>query len=148
MENQINNVCLSFHCPMKWASMEARSTTERFCSQCNLEVTDFTNATKEQFTEKLKTSSGQVCGRFKQSQMNTNYLNRITATLALTTAMACTPEPIVQPLEKPIPFEIGVEEETLMGEIAFPYDSLGEQTYLGAVEIVEDDSVNTQDAKK
>jgi hypothetical protein len=65
MENQINNVCLSFHCPMKWASMEARSTTERFCSQCNLEVTDFTNATKEQFAEKLKTSSGRVCGRFK-----------------------------------------------------------------------------------
>jgi hypothetical protein len=35
-----------------------------------------------------------------------------------------------------------------MGEIAFPYDSLGEQTYLGVVMIVEDDFVNTQDVKK
>jgi hypothetical protein len=128
--------------------MHARSGTERFCSQCNLEVTDFTNATKEQFIEKLKTSSGQVCGRFNPSQMNANYLNRIAATLAFTTALACTPEPITQPLEKPIPFEIGVEEETLLGEIAFPYDSVGEQTYLGLVMMVEDDSVNTQDVKK
>jgi hypothetical protein len=148
MEYPINNVCLSFQCPMKWSSMQARSGTERFCSQCNLEVTDFTNATKEQFIEKLKTSSGQVCGRFKPSQMNANYLNRIAATLALTTALACTPEPITQPLEKPIPFEVGLEEETLMGDVAFPYDSLGEQTYLGVVMIVEDDSVNTQDVKK
>jgi hypothetical protein len=80
--------------------------------------------------------------------MNASYLNRITATLALTTALACTPEPITQPFEKPIPFDIGVEEETLMGEIAFPYDSVGEQTYLGAVMIVEDESLNIQDTKK
>lgn len=148
MEDPINNVCLSFHCPMKWSSMQARSGTERFCSQCNLEVTDFTNAPKEQFIEKLKTSSGQVCGRFKSSQMNVNYLNHIAATLALTTALACTPEPITQPLEKPFPFEVGLEDEMLIGRVAFPYDSVGEQTYLGVVMIVEDDSVNTQDVKK
>jgi hypothetical protein len=78
--------------------------------------------------------------------LNGNFLNRITATLALTTALACTSEQIMKPLEKPIPLENVVEEVTLMGEIE--YDSLGEQTYLGDVMIFEDDSVNVQDIKK
>jgi hypothetical protein len=49
---------------------------------------------------------------------------------------------------RPTITRVGLEEETLIGEVAFPYDSVGEQTYLGVVMIVEDDTVNTQDVKK
>jgi hypothetical protein len=145
MENQINNVCLSFQCPMPWTSMKTISNKERFCSQCHLAVTDFTNATQEEFDEKLKTSSGRVCGRFKRSQMNADYLTRIAAAVVMTSAIACTPEPTFQPPQIATPVENVIdEEEIFLGDIKFLPDSLEEEFMTGVIVTFEEDSVDEE----
>jgi hypothetical protein len=53
----------------------------------------------------------------------------------------------VQPLENSIPFDIGVEGVTLMGEIARTTRLMNKPT-LAPVMIFQDDSVDTQDMKK
>lgn len=141
MENQISNVCLSFQCPMPWASMQAVNSRERFCSQCHLAVMDFSNATQEELNEKLKTSSGRVCGRFKRSQMSGDYLIRMAAAVAMTSAIACTPEPTFESLETKTQVENIVDDEGIfLGDIKLLPDSSYETFPMGIIITVEDDS--------
>lgn len=143
MENQIKNVCLSFQCPMPWATMQPLNDRERFCAKCQLAVTDFTNATHDVLADKLKDAPGRVCGRFKRSQMSADYLKRVAATVAIASAVACTPEPTFEALESTTPTDNVVVEDMIVGELAFPPDSLIEISFTGMIVTVEDDSVKT-----
>ncbi|HNV30813.1 MAG TPA: hypothetical protein PKJ83_16825 [Cyclobacteriaceae bacterium] len=143
MENQIKNVCLSFQCPMQWAYMQPLNDRERFCAQCHLAVTDFTNATEELLEDKLKAAPGRVCGRFNKSQMSADYLKRVATTVAISAAIACTPEPTFESLESITPTDNVVVEDIIVGELEILPDSLIEISFTGMIVTVEDDSVKT-----
>ncbi len=146
MKDSITNVCLSFQCPLKWEQFQEMSSTERFCSTCRHSVKDFTNATQQEYEDAIAASPKRLCGRFKKSQLNSNYLSRIAATVVMATAVACNPGPRILPSQEISRIEnTAGEEETLLGDVKFRLDSLEEEFLAGIILIEEEDSVNEKD---
>jgi hypothetical protein len=119
--------------------MQQLSNKDRFCSQCQLVVTDFSSATKEEFDEKIKNAKGRICGRFSKSQMNGDYLAKIAATLAVASVVACTPDPIIEPSLEQAPTEVVAEQEFLLGDIGAVYE-----TQFTGVILAPDDSTSSE----
>lgn len=90
----LTNVCLSFSCPMKWDEMKSISNAKRHCQQCQRVVTDFRNASQQEFDVAIKESGGHLCGRFKKSQLSASFLAKIATAAAL---VACNTEQPVKP---------------------------------------------------
>ncbi len=90
----LTNVCLSFNCPVKWDEMKSISNSNRHCEQCQRVVTDFRNASQQEFEVAIKESGGHLCGRFKKSQLGASFLAQIATAAAL---VACNNEQPVKP---------------------------------------------------
>ncbi|GHB57450.1 hypothetical protein [Persicitalea jodogahamensis] len=56
-------------CPESWAEMSP-TDSGRFCANCAKNVIDFTSLSDDQVLAILKKSSGNLCGRLEESQMN------------------------------------------------------------------------------
>ncbi|WP_373513334.1 hypothetical protein [Persicitalea sp.] len=56
-------------CPESWAAMSP-TDSGRFCASCAKNVIDFTNLSDDQVLAIIKISSGNLCGRMEESQMN------------------------------------------------------------------------------
>lgn len=59
-------------CTEKWNNM---TPTERgkFCSHCQKEVIDFSTKTDSEIANFIKQNKGNLCGRFKTTQLNKEY---------------------------------------------------------------------------
>jgi hypothetical protein len=114
MSEPIKNVCLSFSCPERWESFKVDGNTG-FCDKCQHSVIDFTQATKAEFNKTLQASSGQVCGRFKASQISREFLKYAAASVIVATSVsACTSEN-VQPSHQQVQPEAETYEEMETG---------------------------------
>ncbi len=60
---------ISEPCHESWNRMTA-SPGGRFCANCAKNVVDFTQKSNEEVLELLKKSNGQICGRFRKSQVD------------------------------------------------------------------------------
>lgn len=63
------NLSIPKPCHENWDGMTP-SDKGRFCASCQKTVTDFTNMSDRQIAEFFKKTSGSVCGRFYQDQLN------------------------------------------------------------------------------
>lgn len=62
-------------CSENWASMTL-TNSGRFCAACAKNVTDFTGLSDDQVLAILKKSSGNLCGRLQESQVNRYLLSK------------------------------------------------------------------------
>lgn len=67
MENEIENIRLKFNCPADWEAMEAIDGV-RYCTHCQKNVYDFTDAKRDEFLLILAENGGNICGRFRIEQ--------------------------------------------------------------------------------
>lgn len=56
-------------CHEKWHRM-SKDEKGRFCMACNKQVIDFSNMTDQQIVDYMVSASGNVCGRFTDTQLN------------------------------------------------------------------------------
>lgn len=120
MDNPIKNVTLAFPCEKKWKDLQGNGK-ERFCSQCNHAVKDFTHATADELQQE-RSGCTRVCGKFKVSQLHPAFLKSAAATSLLAASLvSCTPDPQpMLPTIQPPPQNIPVEEDfELMGDVVF-----------------------------
>jgi len=131
MKDNIENVNLSFSCQENWDSFTPNEKG-RVCDKCSKTVIDFRNSTSTEFKKTINaTPAGSLCGRFRLSQMTTQFA----AAAMLTTALqgcqseSITPDlPALPPTENNIEFE--TEELGLMGDVIYlpPEDSIEQDT--------------------
>jgi TonB family protein len=76
MNNPIQNVQLSFKCPMNWDEM-AVAEGGRFCGGCQKKVYDFTGCSQIEYNAVIAAGNGEVCGRFNDHQMAAMPLPKI-----------------------------------------------------------------------
>jgi Gram-negative bacterial TonB protein C-terminal len=68
-DSNIKNIQLSFQCPQNWDAMRL-CDGGKFCSTCQKTVFDFTDKNQTDFDIIYQQFNGQICGRFRQSQLN------------------------------------------------------------------------------
>lgn len=124
----IKNVSLSYACEKNWNSME-EVAGGRFCDSCQHVVHDFTNQSDCEL-KKILNQNARVCGKFKRSQMSTDFLKYAAATLIAASGLAinsCSEEEIVPtfPIEN-IP---GIEPE----EVRIGLDSTETESFIVGV---------------
>jgi|GEM_PF-3284899 len=57
-------------CSQKWEQMAILDQKSRFCSECTLDIIDFSNHTDEQILKYVWKNPIRLCGRFSQNQLN------------------------------------------------------------------------------
>lgn len=62
-------------CSESWAAMSP-TDSGRFCTACAKNVTDFTNLSDDNILAIIKKSSGNLCGRMEENQMNRFLVNK------------------------------------------------------------------------
>jgi hypothetical protein len=90
-----------------------------FCDKCSRTVLDFTDKTGRELDEALKKSPGNVCGRFKKSQMSDRFLKYAAAAVVVTSmAMpAIAQESMKGDSATKADEKVKVEEDVFMGTI-------------------------------
>ena len=94
MKRPIKNIELTFSCPEKWANMSDVGDN-KYCRKCRHLVLDFTKLTQEELNDAARKSPGQLCGRFKSSQMSPRFLKYAAASAMAASILAgtsCAPE--------------------------------------------------------
>ncbi|MFY9243498.1 MAG: carboxypeptidase-like regulatory domain-containing protein [Polaribacter sp.] len=91
-------------CHEDWSKM-TQTEKGKFCKSCNKEVIDFTNLSTSEISKKVLKEQN-LCGRFKESQLNTeieiikkNNFSKIAAGVALVSAITVT-EPLFSQTKK------------------------------------------------
>ena len=98
MNQSIKNVSLSLECSEDWDSFKTVGDS-KFCEKCKHAVIDFSNATQAELDEKAKSSQGHLCGRFKISQLSSEFLKYAAASAIVASSLSsisCSPE-IIEP---------------------------------------------------
>jgi len=126
MSKPITNVTLKFPCTEDWNKMDT-SSGERICSRCQHKVVDFTNMSDEEYQLHLKNAQ-HVCGRFKKSQLSSEFLKYAAATIIAASALGATSCDTVEPAQvETIPTteteEIAIEFVTVGIPIPPPFDT-------------------------
>lgn len=68
MTEPIKNIKLQFSCPIDWESMESLDGA-KYCHHCQKKVYDFSNTNQDEFLKILAQNNGNLCGRYRKSQM-------------------------------------------------------------------------------
>ncbi len=68
MDDQINDVQLSFTCHQDWDAMHP-ADGGRHCNKCSKTVYDLTNSKADEFIKILNENGGNMCGRFRADQL-------------------------------------------------------------------------------
>lgn len=78
--NKKTNIAINHPCKEDWNQFEKKEGSG-YCQSCQHTVIDFTKMTSHEIQDHLKNSTGQVCGRFKKSQLGpigSNHQQRAT----------------------------------------------------------------------
>ncbi len=71
-------VTITKPCTENWEKMNPNTGTSRFCDACQKCVIDFSTATDKEIISKLKSSKGEVCGKFSDAQLNRDLVTQNT----------------------------------------------------------------------
>ncbi len=127
MSKPITNVTLKFPRTEDWNKMDT-SSGERICSRCQHKVIDFTDMSDEEYQLHFKNEQ-QVCGRFKKSQLSSEFLKYAAATLIAASTIAFTAcDPVEPPAVEITPI---IEQEDVAVE--FVVGGIPEPPVLGGV---------------
>ncbi|MBC7864583.1 MAG: hypothetical protein IAF38_16535 [Bacteroidia bacterium] len=73
MKAKTFNLKISNPCTENWEEMTPMQNG-RLCSNCSKVVVDFSNMSATGIADYFKNANGKVCGQFKQSQLEVNYI--------------------------------------------------------------------------
>ena len=146
MSKPITNVTLKFPCKEDWNGMDI-SSGERICSRCQHKVIDFTNMSDEEYQLQLKQAQ-HACGRFKKSQLSSEFLKYAAATIIAVSAVGtgCDVEPDAVQTTPIIELEDETVEFVTMGIVIPPLldsDSVTVSNFVPVIVPDESEKENT-----
>jgi len=75
--SRIYTISIKDSCPESWDKMHPAGNA-RFCDACSKNVVDFTAMTEKEIAAYFKNRTGNTCGRFMPSQLETTYVQKAT----------------------------------------------------------------------
>lgn len=71
-----SKISINTPCSEKWEEMIPMERG-KLCLRCDRLITDFTNKTDQEILDHIKASNGNICGRFKDDQLNRNLIHQV-----------------------------------------------------------------------
>lgn len=71
-----SKISINTPCSEKWEEMIPMERG-KLCLRCDRLITDFTNKSDQDILDHIKASNGNICGRFKDEQLNRNLVQQV-----------------------------------------------------------------------
>lgn len=130
-------------CAEKWQEMAPVSYDCRFCASCERQIVDFTLKTDTEILEHLRRNNN-ICGRFRNGQLDRNILSRpaarrsgLTAAAAGVAALLSAQQPAQEPPGPPVQTEINDLRINTGRPEGYNYLEEGDTTHMLSGKIVD-----------